>query len=734
MTSNYLFPIGSILAGSFLSQTASAQDALNTLQPLTVIGSQEEAFDLPGSAAFREAESFRERGYTNIAQIAARVPGVYVRDEDGFGNFPNISLRGVDGTRATKVTVMEDGILTAPAPYAAPNAYYAPKAARMSGIEFLKGSSQIKYGPQTTGGVVNYLSTLIPEDGEPHGFARMTYGTDSTFFLHTWYGDTQETEAGRVGYLLELHGQTTDGFRSIDGSSRNTGFDLIEPMLKVFWEPNTALKQRFEFKLGYTSFDANETYLGISAPDLRANPDRRYAASRFDDFTSEQWRTYLKWIAEPTDSVRIESAVYYNKFDRIWDKLGRVDLTAAGSTITNVAEAMATPSGLALLQGTGPGTIRNTAATRNQESFGWQNQANLEFDTGSVEHNLALGLRLHYDRQDSSNVFTTYSSNLAGGFDNLGRSAPTPFSTQEAFATALYLEDEITMGQLTLRPGIRYELLNLESAPGGGPATKLDEALIMGGIGANYEITDIHSIFGGVYRGMSPANPSGYAAGTDSEESLGFELGLRHQQDGLRAELVGFFTDFDQLIAPEELGFGGALPSLNGGSAEVWGIESLVEYDAGLQNNWGFGLPFYVSMAYTNAEFANMNGRLANSGTFAGGRNGNEIPYIPEWRLATGISYVSDLWRLSLDAFYTSTQWGTGYNGDARPGSASVVDGKIDSLLIFDLTGHYQIADNLRLVGGVQNLFDERGIISRAPLGPRSNLPRTAFAGFETQF
>jgi Fe(3+) dicitrate transport protein len=714
-----------------------AQDALETLKPLTVVGSREAAFDLPASAAFEDAEEFRERGYTNIAQIAARVPGVYIRDEDGYGNFPNISLRGVDGNRSTKITMMEDGILTAPAPYSVPNAYYAPKAARMSGIEFLKGSSQIKYGPQTTGGVVNYLSTLFPDGDEPQFYSRLTYGSNNTLFLHSWYGDTQETNAGRVGYLLELHGESSDGYRYIDGSSQDTGFSLIEPMLKVFWEPDTALKQRFEAKVGYSSFDANESYTGLTDADVKANPDRRYAASFNDKFDSNHWRSYLKWVAEPSDALRLESAVYFNSFDRTWDKLGSVDLSAIGSPITNVAEAMLTPGGLSLLQGTGPGNIGYTAALREHQAYGWQNQANFRFETGALEHDLAVGLRLHYDQQDGNDVKSTYASNGTGGFGPAVRTPATAITMQEAFATALYLEDTITVGRLTLRPGVRYEWLDLESSPAAGPSASTDEALFMAGLGANYDISDIHSVFGGIYRGMSPANPSGYAAGTESEESLGFELGFRHQEDSLRAELIGFFTDFDQLIAPELPGGAGTLPSLNGGSAETFGIESLIEYDYAEEANWGFGLPVYASATYTNAEFANMRGVLApNAGTFAGGRDGNEIPYIPEWKFATGISFVMEKWRVNLDASYVSSAWGSGYNGDPRPAGSnpSAIDGKTDSLLIFDLTGHYQLNDNVRLVGGIQNLFDERGIISRAPLGARANAPQTIFAGFEATF
>ena len=183
------------LAGVMAAGQAGAQDALQTLAPLTVVGGDDEVFQLAGSAAFVSAADFRARGQTNLARIAAKAPSVFVRDEDGFGNFPNIAMRGVDSTRSNKVTIMEDGILSAPSPYSAPAAYYFPRAARMSGIEFLKGSAQVKYGPHTTGGVVNFLSTEIP-GAETHNFySRTTFGTDQTFFNHTWYGDTQSTDA-----------------------------------------------------------------------------------------------------------------------------------------------------------------------------------------------------------------------------------------------------------------------------------------------------------------------------------------------------------------------------------------------------------------------------------------------------------------------------------------------------------------------------------------------------------
>jgi Fe(3+) dicitrate transport protein len=725
-----------------VSTAAQAQDAarnLDTLEAMTVVGSAEAVWTLPGSAAFVDAEEFRERGYTNITQIAAKVPSVFVRDEDGFGNFPNISLRGVDGTRSNKVTLMEDGILTAPSPYSAPAAYYSPKAGRMSAIEFLKGSSQVRYGPHTTGGVVNFLSTPLPEDGGDRFFSRTTYGSWNTIFNQTWYGDTVTTDAGTFSYLLELHGMSSDGYRDIDNSSTDSGFSLVEPMLKLAWKPNTALDQRFELKVGYTDFDADESYAGITVPDLRADPDRRYAASQFDKHTAEQWRTYLKWVGTPSDNLRIESAAYFNSFQRNWDKL---DGLRGPGLRTNVAQALLHAPSLAVLQGRGVGEIFRRDAFRDHEAYGWQSQVNIGFDTGDITHDLAIGLRLHYDRAGGTNQQIFHTSNGDGTFGPANPGAVTSAGLSEVFAKALFIEDEIKMGALTLRPGIRYEHLDVGNTTGAGVHRSADEHLVMGGLGGTYDFDDANSLFGGVYRGASPANPAGYLAGTESEESLGFELGYRHRKDALRSELVGFFTDYDSLIAPVVAdGFAGLAPSTNGGSAESMGLEGLVEYDFGTANGWGYGLPVYLSATYTHAEFTDVGGRLGNAaGLFAGAIDGNEIPYIPEWKLAAGIALTAERWAVNLDASFLSSTWGSGYNGDQRlndngtVANPSSVDGKIDSLFLVDLTGHYQVNDNLKLVAGVQNLFDTQKIISRAPLGPRANAPRMIFGGAEITF
>ncbi len=107
---------------------------------------------------------------------------------------------------------------------------------------------------------------------------------------------------------------------------------------------------------------------------------------------------------------------------------------------------------------------------------------------------------------------------------------------------------------------------------------------------------------------------------------------------------------------------------------------------------------------------------------------------MPEWKFASGVGLEFEKWGTSLDAIYSGATWGTGFNDDVRPGTQSSRDGKIDALLTFNLSGYYQINDQVKLLAGIQNLFDERGVVSRIPEGPRANAPRMVYAGFEAQF
>ena len=104
---------------------------------------------------------------------------------------------------------MEDGVLIAPAPYSASSAYYFPTIARMDAVEVLKGSSQVQYGPSTTGGAINMISTQIP--AEFGGKVRASYGSFNSNQLHAKIGGGNSI----FSYMVEYLNYGSDGFKTL---------------------------------------------------------------------------------------------------------------------------------------------------------------------------------------------------------------------------------------------------------------------------------------------------------------------------------------------------------------------------------------------------------------------------------------------------------------------------------------------------------------------------------------
>ena len=131
-------------------------------EEIIVDGDQEKPREA-GSAYVVEESDLELFEYDDVERILLQVPGVSTRGEDGFGLRPNIGIRGANSDRSAKVTLMEDGVLLAPAPYAAPAAYYFPMSTRFVGLEVFKGAAATRYGPNTVGGAVNVLTREIPD-------------------------------------------------------------------------------------------------------------------------------------------------------------------------------------------------------------------------------------------------------------------------------------------------------------------------------------------------------------------------------------------------------------------------------------------------------------------------------------------------------------------------------------------------------------------------------------------
>src|SRR5688500_4964771 len=147
--------------------------------PGEIAGSHERLRRIPGSVAVVDRETLEDSAVMTTNEALRKVAGVHVRDEEGFGLRPNIGIRGLNPTRSSKVLLLEDGIPFTYALYGDNASYYHPPIDRFERLEVLKGGAQIAHGPQTVGGVINYLTPRPP--AQPTGSLTVTGGNRSYF-------------------------------------------------------------------------------------------------------------------------------------------------------------------------------------------------------------------------------------------------------------------------------------------------------------------------------------------------------------------------------------------------------------------------------------------------------------------------------------------------------------------------------------------------------------------------
>ena len=721
-------------SGAIAQEQVISKDHANTvMERVMVIGSSERAQDLTGAAHFIGKETLDQNNYTDINRVLRQIPGVNIQEEDGYGNRPNIGLRGGRSERSADITLMEDGILIAPAPYAAPSAYYFPRVSRMEAVEVRKGSSTIKFGPRTTSGAVNLISSSVPSAQDIEGLA--AYGTDGTERLQGHYGDSAAFGSGNFGFVIDTSHEATDGFKTIDIVGGDTGYSIQDIMGKVKFstDPTADIFQSLEVKFGATQEDSDETYLGLTQADFDADPYRRYAASQVDNMDADHRQYHIRHFAD-FGSFDATTTLYHNQFSRNWYKLDDVTVGGVRQSLSgglSSAAHLAAYKGQTDLDGSAANNLTVRANNRDYYATGVQTDLATQLSLGDTEHEIEFGARYHYDKEDRFQHEDRYAiTNGVMTLANAGAAGSNANRHGTAKATALYIMDEISYDSWTFVPGVRYEYIDLKREDFNSSTIRENtvDALVPG-IGAGYAFTDEYSVFGGVHKGFAPPSPS--STNDDVEESVNYELGGRFNGNVLNVELVGFFNDYSNLLGECTLSSGcsgGATgDQFNAGEVEAYGVEFSLGYDAApALNISGVSLPINFNYTYTKAEF--QNSFVSGFDEWGSVSAGDELPYIPEHQFYISAGVVAPKWEVNIAGKYVDEM-------RTQAGSGSIPAGQgTDKHFIVDIAGEYEVLDNIRLFATADNIFDTDYAASRRPAGIRPGKPLTALAGIKFKF
>ncbi|MCL9769558.1 TonB-dependent receptor [Flavobacterium sp. HXWNR69] len=733
-------PIILLISGIAFSQDKETKnDSLKSLKEVVIsanqiIGSKFEATNKTGSAAYISAADLQKFNYTDINRVLRTVTGVNVYEEDGFGLRPNISLRGTSPDRSAKITLMEDNVLIAPAPYSAPAAYYFPSVARMSAVEILKGSSQIQYGPFTTGGTINFVSAPIPKKFSA-GFLT-DYGSFNTSRTVANVGIANET----VGAVVQFLNYNSDGFKNLPNGA-NTGFDKNDVMAKfrVQSKPTSKIYNAIEFKMVYADEDANETYLGLTEDDFNNSPFMRYAGSEKDNITTKNNQFSVTHTLKTSNYFSVTTTAYRNKFSRNWYKLNDVRFGGTTYAIDAILEDPVTNE-LAFEYVTGAqnspnNALRVRANNRGYLAQGVQTKLDFHFLTGEVYHDLEVGVRYHKDSEDRFQWNDSYAM-INGSMVLTTAGIPGTQDNRIAYAEALAAHAlyKIKYNDLTVTPGIRFETIDLLNKNyGTNDVTRTGTNLVkndnhvkvwLPGVGTNYRINNNLSFFGGVHKGFAPPTNT---PGTNAEKSINYELGSRFKHNNLSGEVVAYFNNYSNLLGSDLAASGGSgtLDQFNAGEAHVKGIELLLNYPV-LNEDGKFKLPITFGYTFTDTEFVN---EFASSdGAWGTIVKGDEIPYISKHQFNASIALEHAKFELIL---------GARFNGEFRTvaGQGSIPNEfSVPNNTVVDFGSKYKFNKNFSLTGNINNLFDTTYLVSRVPAGLRPGMPFSASIGIAAKF
>ena len=694
------------------------------MAPVTIIGTPDELVRTVGSAHLVDESDLEQFHYGDLNRVLQEVPGLYIREEDGFGLRPNIGLRGANSDRSQKVTLMEDGVLFGPAPYAAPAAYYFPQTLRMVGVEVFKGPAAIQYGPQTIGGAINLISAPIAE--QRSGLLSMAAGTDGFGRLHTRYGGPINDDWSAQGELVH---RRSDGFKELDGGG-DTGFDQTEAMLKI----GRRLGQgRAELRLGYANETSDETYLGLTAADFRAQPDRRYLASRLDEMTWD-WYGIRADVEHPLWGGQARLTAYSHDFERAWLKFNNVRDT----DIRNILRNPDTPRNRERLQVVRGDIDSNPdfagddlligTNDRSMRSSGLQGRFTRSFDGERLSHRVTTGFLLHSDRihrDHDENAFDVRDGALVR---NDVPTAITADNTGRATALALYARDEMAWGRLTLTSGLRVEAIRTEFDNRlVGDANSEDFLVVLPGIGLHFAQTERLAWLAGVHRGFSPPSPS-LDRGIEEEDAVNGEFGLRWRSPVGRMEAIGFYSRYSNLTAQCTFSAGCDDAQIgeqtNAGRVRVYGLETA--YRQRLAVGQTLFVPLELSYTFTQGEFREA--FESSNPQFGDVEPGFELPYVPEHRLNLQTGLAGLQWQVIASLQYQSEMRDTAGRGPIPEASGS------DSFTVVDLAARYDLTSSVSLTARIDNVLDRDYVVARRPFGARPGKPLSAQAGIDWRF
>jgi Fe(3+) dicitrate transport protein len=696
------------------------------LASVTVVGAAVDALArIPGAAASISERQLRAQMPISANEVLRTVPGIHIQEEEGAGLRANIGIRGLDPDRSRSVLVLEDGMPVALAPYGEPEMYYSPPIDRMSRIEVIKGSGSILFGPQTIGGVVNYVTAEPTAGMRGRVDARGAGGGQQYAKLE--YGGAKGAARGLVtGFqrrAQDLNGLDYD-IRDVTGKAGvRTRLGDLSAKLSVYDE------------------ESNATYVGLTDSLYRASP--YVHPSPGDRLAVRRQAATLAHELSFGGSTTLRTTAYGYHTTRDWT---RRDYAYGPTGATH--------------------DFANTTGSRDRsfDVAGLEPRLRTLWMLGGVASDLDVGVRYHRERARDRYVL--------GAVDG----APTDVRDDEVRtgeALAAWAQNRFALHEtFHVTPGLRVERFRFDRHitrarvrrdDGTGSTRGIEDvdiragdavSEIIPGLGLSWSPRDLVTVFAGAHRGFAPPRtkdaliygdptlppdaqvPDPVSLQLDAERSWNYEFGTRvAPRPFVSFEATAFLLDFtNQIIAPSlSAGSTTAAALANQGATRHRGVEVGGTFDAGKFLGRPYTLAFEGNYTWSHATFSR--DRFLRLGADTVNVRGNTLPYAPRSRAQVAVSFDHAAGvRARLDGSFVGAQFSDNFETVAATANGRI--GEIPAYRVFDASLQYDVPRlaGVTVSGSVKNIAGTTYIASRRPEGIKVGLPRLVTLGLSWDF
>lgn len=708
------------------SNAAALKDSMPIEMPqVVIIGQKDRLFTrVPGSVSTISPIELKQTAPLTMNEALRKLSGINVVDEEGAGLRLNIGIRGLDPDRSRNVLVLEDGIPVALGPYGEPELYFSPSVDKMAGVEILKGSGQILFGPQTIGGVVN-MFTLDPPASEQTRI-KLSGGQNGFFSGLGSYGNS----FGKVGFLVTYLHKRADNLGP-------TWFQVNDLSAKI--KLQTSERSSLGLKLDIYHELSNSTYIGLTQTMFDTGGQDYVPMAPSDRLPVNRYSISATHKVHFNPRISLQTTAFGYTIARNWQ---RQDFTFNAAT-PNKSGQIWGDTGVS----NGAIYMLNSSGNRNRQFAvaGLEPQVKWEYTLFNTQNEVQSGVRYLYEQAQEQFIIGKKADALAGDMrDNEVRTGNS---------ISVYAQNKISLSKkLSFNVGFRYENFNYERQILRGRFVINNQTqtrdtnlvasnrvqTIIPGAGINYAWSDNLQFFAGIHKGFAPPRikdaitSSGLPYNLDAESSINYEVGSRFKMgEFLDIELTAFVLDFENQLIPVSVSSGNANASgiINGGETMHKGIEAGFKFD--LSKLLGIKNPLSIE---SNATFQNTYysaNRFVASNSSTINVKGYQLPYSPRVMANYALGYTPQTGvGFKLTANYIGAQFSDELNTIIP--NANGRSGKIESRLITDFNLFYNLPkQKLSIHLSAKNLGNVRYISTRRPEGIRVGLPRLITAGLE---